>query len=265
MVVRRGNLVTESGAISPKALPKKESAPITFKSARKIETKDGKHPPALTKTIVETDKNGMSTSRAWRTAPRANCRRGHGSAENVCKNRLSAGHHQRRSRIRRTETVHRQRHVDGSSTAEPRATRRRSSSTSTQRAGSAAFVTKVKVIENHNGSWVPRRSRRSRRSPAARVVKEFSMTNKKTSATREEAVLLRQMPDRQPDGESDVTFANGTELKGASSTLHAEGLTKHSPFSGRKGGERAATGRPFFTLRPWQGAIHRSSSPRCWL
>jgi hypothetical protein len=59
VTVEAGNLVfTFNGGFSPKALPKKELAPITLTASGKIATKDGEHPPALKEAIVETDKNG---------------------------------------------------------------------------------------------------------------------------------------------------------------------------------------------------------------
>jgi hypothetical protein len=59
VTVEAGNLVfTFNGGFSPKKLPKKKLAPITLTASGKISTKDGTHPPALTETIVETDKNG---------------------------------------------------------------------------------------------------------------------------------------------------------------------------------------------------------------
>jgi hypothetical protein len=57
--VEAGNLVfTFNGGFSPTALPKKELAPITPTASAKIASKDGTHPPALTSTVIETDKNG---------------------------------------------------------------------------------------------------------------------------------------------------------------------------------------------------------------
>lgn len=59
VTVEAGNLVfTFNGGFSPKALPKKELAPITLTASGRIATKDGSHPPALKEVIVETDKNG---------------------------------------------------------------------------------------------------------------------------------------------------------------------------------------------------------------
>jgi hypothetical protein len=58
-IVQVGNLkLTLNGGFSPKALPKNKLAPITLNVSGKIETLDGKHPPALKEVIVDTDKNG---------------------------------------------------------------------------------------------------------------------------------------------------------------------------------------------------------------
>jgi hypothetical protein len=58
--VRAGNLVlTINGGVTPKALPKKEFAPITLNVSGKIAEADGSQPPPLTEAIVDTDKNGM--------------------------------------------------------------------------------------------------------------------------------------------------------------------------------------------------------------
>ncbi len=57
--VRAGNLIlTINGGVTPKALPKKEMAPITLNVSGKIAEADGSHPPALKEAIVDTDKNG---------------------------------------------------------------------------------------------------------------------------------------------------------------------------------------------------------------
>lgn len=59
-IVQAGNLkLTLNGGFTPKALPKSgKPAPITLNVSGKIETTDGKHPPALKEVVVETDKNG---------------------------------------------------------------------------------------------------------------------------------------------------------------------------------------------------------------
>jgi hypothetical protein len=60
VVVQLGNLkLTFNGGVTPKALPKNKPAPITLNVEGKIETIDGKHPPAAKEIVVETDKNGF--------------------------------------------------------------------------------------------------------------------------------------------------------------------------------------------------------------
>lgn len=64
VTVKAGNLVfTANGGVSPKALPKKEMAPISLNVSGKIGTADGTHPPALVEAIVDTDKNGTIDTR----------------------------------------------------------------------------------------------------------------------------------------------------------------------------------------------------------
>jgi hypothetical protein len=59
VTVRAGNLIlTFNGGVTPKALPKKEYAPITLNVSGTIAEADGSHPPALTEVVVDTDKNG---------------------------------------------------------------------------------------------------------------------------------------------------------------------------------------------------------------
>ena len=53
-----GNLVLKiTSSVSPKALPKNELAPITFRLAADVSTKDGTHPPAVQTFHGEVDKN----------------------------------------------------------------------------------------------------------------------------------------------------------------------------------------------------------------
>ena len=54
-----GNLeIVANGNFSPTKLPKNKLAPITLNVSGKVRTLDGKHPPALTEVVIETDKNG---------------------------------------------------------------------------------------------------------------------------------------------------------------------------------------------------------------
>jgi hypothetical protein len=58
-VIQVGNLkLTFNGGFSPKKLSKTKQTPINLNVSGKIQTTDGKHPPALKEFILETDKNG---------------------------------------------------------------------------------------------------------------------------------------------------------------------------------------------------------------
>lgn len=58
VVVEAGNLkITVDGGFSPEALPKSKPAPIALSLSGKLETKDGKHPPALQTAEIEGDKH----------------------------------------------------------------------------------------------------------------------------------------------------------------------------------------------------------------
>jgi hypothetical protein len=50
--------VTVKGGFSPTKLPKNKLAPIHLRAGGAIGLRNGKHPPALTEVVVETDKNG---------------------------------------------------------------------------------------------------------------------------------------------------------------------------------------------------------------
>jgi hypothetical protein len=85
--VRAGNLVlTLNGGVTPKALPKKELAPITLNVSGKVAEADGSHPPALKEVVVDTDKNGTIDALGVPT-----CKQGQleaqtsAGAEKVCK------------------------------------------------------------------------------------------------------------------------------------------------------------------------------------
>jgi hypothetical protein len=72
IVVQQGNLkLTVDGTFSPKKLPKSTLAPITLDVNGKVETLDGKHPPALKEFVVETDKNGALNAKGLATCSAA--------------------------------------------------------------------------------------------------------------------------------------------------------------------------------------------------
>lgn len=58
VVVRAGNMVVElNGGVTPKALPRKELAPMGFYASGSIHTVDGTHPPALKESVFDSDKD----------------------------------------------------------------------------------------------------------------------------------------------------------------------------------------------------------------
>jgi hypothetical protein len=85
--IKAGNLVfTINGSFSPKALPKKEMAPIALSLSGKIGTADGTHPPALKEVVVLTDKNGTNDTRGVPTCTAAKLEaQTTANAEKVCK------------------------------------------------------------------------------------------------------------------------------------------------------------------------------------
>src|SRR4051812_37728152 len=66
--VRLGNLViTIDGAITPKALPKTEAAPIPLDLAGTLKSSDGTHPVALKTLDLEFDRNGHLNTKGLAT------------------------------------------------------------------------------------------------------------------------------------------------------------------------------------------------------
>ena len=70
--VRLGNLViTIDGGITPKALPKKEAAPIKLDLSGTLKSSDGSHPVALKTLDLEFDKNGHLNTKGLATCTTA--------------------------------------------------------------------------------------------------------------------------------------------------------------------------------------------------
>jgi hypothetical protein len=68
VVVQAGNLkLTFNGGVTPKALPKNTFAPISLNVSGKIQTTDGSQPPALHEVIIDTDKDGMISTKGYPT------------------------------------------------------------------------------------------------------------------------------------------------------------------------------------------------------
>lgn len=58
VVVRAGNMVlTLDGGVTPTTLPRKEFVPLGFHASGSLATLDGSHPPALRKTVFDSDKD----------------------------------------------------------------------------------------------------------------------------------------------------------------------------------------------------------------
>ena len=59
VTVKVGNLeLTANGGFSPKALSKTKQTPIELKASGEVKEADGSHPPAVREVIIEADKNG---------------------------------------------------------------------------------------------------------------------------------------------------------------------------------------------------------------
>src|SRR5680860_470719 len=57
--IQLGNLVMQiGGGFTPTTLPANRNAPINLQGYAHIKTKDGSHPPALTRLTIEYDKHG---------------------------------------------------------------------------------------------------------------------------------------------------------------------------------------------------------------
>jgi len=58
VVVRAGNMVLKlNGGVTPKALPRRQLAPMGFYASGSIHTVDGTHPPALKESVFDSDKD----------------------------------------------------------------------------------------------------------------------------------------------------------------------------------------------------------------
>jgi hypothetical protein len=58
VVVRAGNMVLElNGGVTPKALPRREFAPMGFHASGSLRTVDGTHPPAVKEAVFDSDKD----------------------------------------------------------------------------------------------------------------------------------------------------------------------------------------------------------------
>src|SRR5665811_922888 len=69
--IQLGNLIMQiGGGFAPTTLPANRNAPISLQGYAHIKTKDGSHPPALTRLTIEYDKHGRVETRGLRVCRR---------------------------------------------------------------------------------------------------------------------------------------------------------------------------------------------------
>lgn len=85
-----GNIkFTADGGFSPKALPKRQLAPIALTAKGKIQTVDGTHPPALKEVLLETDRNGAINVRGYPTCTSGKLQsQPSATAKSICKSSI---------------------------------------------------------------------------------------------------------------------------------------------------------------------------------
>jgi hypothetical protein len=220
ITVTAGNLVLRfDSSITPKALPKKKLAPITFRISADISTKDGRHPPAAKTFEGEVDQNGALNPKGLpackqgqleaRTtqAALAACKKaliGKGFAEAEVEFAESApfdakgpllvfngGGNARKTKI----LVHVYANV-------PVPT---------------AFITPVTVTKIKNGKYgLKIDSRIPVVAGGAGSLTKFEITNRKifTFRGKKQSYFLAKCPSGNLFGKGDVAFTDGTRLKG---------------------------------------------------
>src|SRR5690242_20511859 len=68
VVVRAGNVVlTVNGNASPKALPRRGLAPVSFHASGRIATADGSHPPALKEVVLDVGRTAKIEAKKFPT------------------------------------------------------------------------------------------------------------------------------------------------------------------------------------------------------
>jgi hypothetical protein len=220
-VVQVGNLkLTINGGVTPKALPKKEMVPITLNVSGKIETLDGKHPPALKETIVDTDKNGTIDARGAPT-----CKQGQleatttAVAEKTCKAAIVGTGttdveiefpEQAPIQIKSKLLAFNGGTVGGTTTIYIHAYLTSPVTT--------AIVTTVKISKEHNGRYGTRSiASVPKIAGGAGSVTAFSLTFQKRLFTykgKQHGYLLAKCSDGHFDAEAEAVFTDGSRAKG---------------------------------------------------
>ena len=222
VVVSLGNLVLKfDSSISPKALPKKEFAPISFKLSANISTKDGKHPPAA-KTFSGRHRQerpaqhqgppGLQSRAQLEARPTA-------QAEAACKDSL-IGKGTASAEVEFAEQA------PFTATGPLRVFNGGTKGNKTlvlvhvyaNVPAPTAFITKVFVTKEHKGkfgyhidSTIPVVA------GGSGSLTNFSITNKKifTYKGKKQSYFLAKCPTGSLFGEGEVSFTNGDRLKGS--------------------------------------------------
>jgi hypothetical protein len=221
VTVTLGNLVLKfDSSISPKALPKKELAPVTFKLSANISTKDGKHPPYAKTFVAEIDKNGALNPKGLATCKPGQLEaRPTAQAKAACKNALIG---------------------QGSATAEVEFPEQKPFDAKGpllvfnggQKGGKTlilvhvyanvpaptAFITRVNVSKINKGKYgLKVDSKIPLIANGAGSLTNFEITNKKffNYKGKKQSYFLAKCPSGTLFGQGEVSFSSGDKLKGS--------------------------------------------------
>jgi len=221
VVVSLGNLVLKfDSSVSPKKLPKKKLAPITFKLSANISTKDGKHPPAAKTFSGDVDKNGALDTKGLP----------------VCK----AGQLEARPTAQAKAACKKSLIGQGSATAEVEFAEQAPFTAKgpllvfnggtkggktlilvhvyANVPAPTAFITKVFVKKEHKGKFgLHLESKIPVVAGGAGSLTNFQIKNKKifTYKGKKKSYFLAKCPTGSLFGQGEVTFSNGDKLKGS--------------------------------------------------
>ena len=220
-VITAGKLVLKiQSSISPKALPKKDLAPIAFKLGASVATKDGTHPPAAKMFWGEVDKNsalnakGLSVCRPTQLEARPTA-----AAKAACKDAL-IGQGFAEAEVEFPE----QAPFDAKGPLLVFNGGQKGGKTLilvhvyANVPAPTAFVTSVNVSKVNNGRYgLKFEAKIPVVAGGAGSLTAFSVTLRKnfTYKGRQQSYFLAKCPIGRLFGQGEVTFTDGTRLKGA--------------------------------------------------
>ncbi len=221
VVVSLGNLVLKfDSSVSPKALPKHELAPITFKLSANISTKDGKHPPAAKSFTGNLDKNGALDTKGLPVCKSGQLEaRPTSQAEAACKKSL-IGKGTASAEVEFAEQA------PFTATGPLRVFNGGTKGNKTlvlvhvyaNVPAPTAFITKVFVIKKRKGKFgYHLESKIPVVAGGSGSLTNFSITNKKmfNYKGKKHSYFLAKCPTGSLFGEGEVSFSNGDRLKGS--------------------------------------------------